>query len=107
MNYSKKNISFLFLMYLLLLLCIYISEVRGWRSISGVILTYSLGLYYCYCFIFKKTIHYAYGVVRLESKYSRLFFLIVGMYCIFFVLDSLLFNPVMFDEEELKRVLKI
>ncbi|NVK73684.1 MAG: hypothetical protein HWE24_09405 [Oceanospirillaceae bacterium] len=107
MSYSKKNIMFLICMYLVLFLCIYISDVRGWRGISGVILLYSLGLYYCDCFLFKKTIHLAYGVVRMENKYSRVFVFIGGIYIIYSALNGLLFDPVMFDEEELKRILKL
>jgi hypothetical protein len=80
---------FLVVSYLLFFICLIISDIDNLIGAIIALASYSLGLYYCYAYIFKMDIDFHISALTLEDKYSRICIFLCGVSLIFSILLSL------------------
>ena len=84
------KVTFITIAYLLFSICFFISNIDSWIVTVVLLGVYSMGLHYCYGYIFDLNIELDNGTLKIkENPYGRLLVFICGAFIVLSTLTSM------------------
>ena len=97
------KIAFIVVISVLLFVCIFLSDMEGWWSITGIIVVYFYMAYICYSYVFKKNIVLSGATLTLKNPYLRMFVFLFSLVFLASMLLDLLGYVDLFDNAKIEK----